>query len=91
MILKAIPQKPSLSHRDIIDFALSLVEFCKENPVTSLGYCLCFTEQGKDMVYHHHISLDPSDQDNFEYAALELRHHIIDSLDDWQIDIYDDE
>lgn len=89
MVLKAIAIKESLSHKDIIEFVQSLLEFCRENPVTSVGYCLCFMEDDKEMIYHHHISVDEGDQDNFETAALELRHSIIDSLDDWQIDIYD--
>lgn len=91
MAIKAIIPKPSLSHKDIIEFVLSLLEFCKENPVSSIGYCLCFMEDDKEMIYHHHLSMDEEDQDNFETAALELRHSIIDALDDWQAELYDDE
>jgi hypothetical protein len=91
MALKAIIPKPSLSHQDIIQFALDLVEFVRENHVTSVGYCLCLMEDDKEMIFHHHMSLDPGDQINFETAALELRQSIIDSLDDWQIELYDDD
>jgi len=82
--LRAIITPPSKSHADVIEFVRELLEFCKENPVTSLGFCLCFTDDTSDMIYHHHLSLDPADQDNLEMSALELRNSIIDSIDEWQ-------
>lgn len=89
--LKVIKQVASLSPPDIIEFVLTFLQFCKQTHVTSIGLCACYSEDEKDWVYVDHLSTDPADQDNFEHAALELRHSIIDALDDWQIDLYEDE
>ncbi len=89
--MKVITPKPSASHVDIIDFVRDLLEFCKDNQVTSIGACMCYADNGADMIYADHLSLDEEDQDNFENAALELRHSIIDSLDDWQVELYNDD
>lgn len=89
--LKVIKPIASMSPSDIIKFVLDFLQFCKQTQVTSIGVCACYSEDEKDWVYVDHLSTDPADQDNFEHAALELRHSIIDALDDWQIDLYEDE
>lgn len=87
--MKVITPAPSLSHTDIIEFVRNLLEYVRENPTTSVGVCMCCTENGQEITYIDSIITDPGDQDNFEFAALELRHRIIDGIDDLQFDFED--
>ena len=89
--IKVIKTVPFLSCPDIVDFARSILELVQNHNVTSIGICACLTDGEKPFIYHQHISTDEDDQDDFEVAALELRHSIIDALDDWQADLYDDD
>jgi len=86
--LKVISTPDAVSEKDIIEFLQEVIEIARELPVTSIGFCLVY---GGEEIDHAHISVQPQDQDLFERAALELRHSIIDSLDDWQVDLLDED
>jgi len=83
--IKALKIKPAASHKDIIDFVHSLMEKCRSENVTSLGICFCYNDGENGFIGYNHISLDPEDQEDFETAALELRHNIIDTENDYEI------